>query len=119
MKPEARAAATVASLFVLVMLVGFGLASGELAVVQADESRDGDGHRKGLSRNDRQIDNHAQRLLEEGRQIFRFDTYGSEAFFGDALQLHRAIAGAQNGGVGPGVSPKTALAVGLKVDADA
>ena len=119
MKPEARAAAAVASLFALVMLVGFGLAGGELGVVQADESRDGDGHRKGLSRNDRQIDNHAQRLLEEGRQIFRFDTYGSEAFFGDALQLHRAIAGAQNGGVGPGVSPKTALAVGLKVDADA
>ncbi|HEY9529783.1 MAG TPA: hypothetical protein VIQ55_00235 [Burkholderiales bacterium] len=119
MKPEARAAAAVASLFALVMLVGFGLAGGELGVVQADESRDGDGHRKGLSKNDRQIDNHAQRLLEEGRQIFRFDTYGSEAFFGDALQLHRAIAGAQNGGVGPGVSPKTALAVGLKVDADA
>jgi mono/diheme cytochrome c family protein len=101
------------------MLVGLGLGSGELGIVQADESRDGDGHRKGLSKNDRQIDNHAQRLLEQGRQIFRFDTYGSEAFFGDALQLHRAIAGAQNGGVGPGVSPRTALAVGLKVDADA
>ena len=38
---------------------------------------------------------------------------------GDALQLHKAIAGAANGGVGPGVSPKTALAVGLKVDVDA
>ena len=35
------------------------------------------------------------------------------------MQLHKAIAGAKNGGVGPGVSPKTALAVGLKVDADA
>ena len=33
--------------------------------------------------------------------------------------LHKAIAGAKNGGVGPGVSPKTALSVGLKVDADA
>ena len=58
-------------------------------------------------------------LIAEGKQIFRFDTYGSEAFFGDALQLHRAIAGAKNGGVGPGVSPKTALAVGLKVDSNA
>jgi hypothetical protein len=38
---------------------------------------------------------------------------------GDALQLHKAIAGEKNGGVGPGVSPKTALSVGLKVDADA
>ena len=58
-------------------------------------------------------------MVEQGRQIFRFDTFGSEAFCGDALQLHQAIAGERNGGVGAGVSPKTALAVGLKVDADA
>ena len=61
----------------------------------------------------------ARRLFEEGRHTFRFDTFGDEAFWGDTLQLHRAIAGAKRGGVGPGVSPKTALAVGLKVDADA
>ncbi len=65
------------------------------------------------------IDDNAQRLLREGRQIFRYDTFGDEAFWGDALHLHRAIAGERNGGVGPGVSPKTALAVGLKVDLDA
>jgi hypothetical protein len=58
-------------------------------------------------------------MIEQGRQIFRFDTFGDEAFWGDALQLHKAIAGAANGGVGPGVSPATALAVGLKVDVDA
>jgi hypothetical protein len=57
------------------------------------------------------------RLLVKGRQIFRFDTFGDQAFWGGALQLHRAIAGSKNGGVGPGVSPKTALSVGLKVDA--
>jgi hypothetical protein len=62
---------------------------------------------------------HAQAMLEEGKKIFRFDTFGSEAFWGDTLQLHKAIAGERNGGVGPGVSPKTALSVGLKVDADA
>ena len=62
---------------------------------------------------------YAQGLLEQGRKIFRYDTFGSEAFWGDALQLHKAIAGEKNGGVGPGVSPKTALSVGLKVDADA
>jgi hypothetical protein len=45
--------------------------------------------------------------------------FGSEAFWGDALQLHKAIAGEKKGGVGPGVSPKTALSVGLKIDADA
>jgi hypothetical protein len=61
----------------------------------------------------------AQSMLEEGRKTFRYETFGSEAFWGDALQLHKAIAGEKNGGVGPGVSPKTALSVGLKVDADA
>jgi hypothetical protein len=68
---------------------------------------------------DQVIESSAQRMLKEGRQIFRDDTFGSEAFWGDTLQLHKAIAGEKNGGVGPGVSPKTALAVGLKVDADA
>ena len=56
------------------------------------------------------------RLLAQGRHTFRFDTFGDQAFWGGALQLNQAIAGSANGGVGPGVSPKTALAVGLKVD---
>ena len=56
-------------------------------------------------------------LVARGRQIFRYDTFGDQAFWGGALQLHRALEGAKLGGVGPGVSPKTALAVGLKVDA--
>src|SRR4029078_5024836 len=68
---------------------------------------------------DADIARNAQRMMEEGKRIFRYDTFGSEAFWGDALQLHKAIAGEKNGGVGPGVSPKTALSVGLKVDADA
>lgn len=68
---------------------------------------------------DRQIGEHAGRMVEEGRLIFRHDTFGDEAFWGDTLKLHRAIEGAKFGGVGPGVSPKTALAVGLKVDMDA
>jgi cytochrome c len=55
----------------------------------------------------------------EGRQTFRFDTFGDEAFWGDTLRLHQAIAGSRFGGVGPGVSPRQALAVGLKVDQDA
>ena len=57
--------------------------------------------------------------VAEGRQIFRYDTFGDQAFWGDALKLHQAIAGASLGGVGPGVGPGTALAVGLKVDVDA
>ena len=65
------------------------------------------------------IQQNGERMIDEGRQIFRFDTFGDEAFWGDALKLHQAIEGEQFGGVGPGVSPATALAVGLKVDADA
>ncbi|HEY6146905.1 MAG TPA: hypothetical protein VIZ69_04375, partial [Thermoanaerobaculia bacterium] len=65
------------------------------------------------------VSKNAQKMMEQGQRIFRYDTFGSEAFWGDALQLHKAIAGAKNGGVGPGVSPKTALSVGLKVDAGA
>jgi len=72
-----------------------------------------------LSKAERQVDDRAQAVIDQGRQIFRFDTFGDEAWWGDTLRLHQAIAGAANGGVGPGVSPKTALAVGLKVDADA
>jgi len=51
---------------------------------------------------DKVIGQHARTMLDEGRQTFRFDTFGSEAFWGGALQLHRAIAGAKLGGVGPG-----------------
>jgi len=54
-----------------------------------------------------------------GRKIFRFDTFGDEAFWGDTLGLHRAIAGKANGGVGAGLSPKAALELGLKVDVNA
>ena len=59
------------------------------------------------------------RMIREGRETFRFDTFGSEAFWGGSLRLHEAIAGSANGGVGPGVSPRAALALGLKVDMDA
>jgi hypothetical protein len=58
-------------------------------------------------------------LIAEGKQIFRFDTFGDEDFWGGQLHLHEAIKGEQLGGVGPGVSPTTALAVGLKVDVEA
>src|SRR4029450_8200369 len=68
---------------------------------------------------DRVIDTNVRTLVDQGRQIFRFDTFGDEDFWGGALRLHEAIAGEQHGGVGPGVSPKTALDVGLKADVEA
>jgi hypothetical protein len=52
----------------------------------------------------------AQRLVNQGRQTFRYDTFGDEAFWGGALKLQTAIGA---------VSPTTALSVGLKVDVDA
>ncbi len=64
-------------------------------------------------------DDAARQILAEGKRIFRFDTFGDEAFWGGTIKLHEGIEGAGFGGVGPGVSPKTALAVGLKVDVDA
>lgn len=52
------------------------------------------------------VDRHAREQVAEGRQTFRFDTFGDEDFWGGVLGP-------------PGVSPATALAVGLKVDVDA
>ena len=58
-------------------------------------------------------------LIAEGKQIFRFDTFGDEDFWGGQLRLHEAIEGEKFGGVGSGVSPAIALEVGLKVDVQA
>ena len=47
----------------------------------------------------------------DGREVFRFDTFGDEAQWTDTLRMHEVIQSA--------VDPVTALSVGLKVDADA
>jgi hypothetical protein len=60
----------------------------------------------------------ANKMLEEGKQTFRYETFGDEVYWTDALQLNKAIAGEKHGGIGAGLSPKTALAAGLKVDMD-
>jgi cytochrome c5 len=102
--------------FAFVMLGSRGDA--QIVLKDQKDQNPGKGH-KGETDGDRLIDEAAQRLTAEGRQTFRFDTFGDEAFWSDALQIDRAIKGAKAGGVGAGVSPKTALAVGLKVDLDA
>src|SRR5215467_12840978 len=68
---------------------------------------------------DKTINQSAEDMLAQGRQTFRFDTFGDQVFWGDTIQLHKAIEGQKFGGVGPGVSPRTALSVGLKVDVEA
>jgi len=62
---------------------------------------------------------YAKKLLEDGKEIFRHDTFGSEEFWGGTLKLHQAIMGEKLGGVGPGISPQKALELGLKVDVNA
>jgi len=50
-------------------------------------------------------------LVAQGKEIFRTGTFGDETFWTDALGMNQVIASA--------VDPTTALAVGLKVDAEA
>ena len=52
----------------------------------------------------------AGRMVDEGRQTFRYDTFGDQVFWSRILGIHEALKT---------VSPRTALTVGLKVDADA
>lgn len=55
---------------------------------------------------------HASRpQLERGQAVFRYDTFGDEAFWTDTLHMHEVIELA--------VDPLTALSLGLKVDVDA
>ena len=99
--------------------IALGLALGLLVLVQPARVHAADAENTMSRSFDQTIEANAQQLVQQGQQIFRFDTFGDEDFWGGQLHLHEAIAGQQNGGVGPGVSPATALAVGLKVDFDA
>src|SRR5215470_13223153 len=47
------------------------------------------GSRNGPAPFDSEISNHAQQMVEEGRNIFRFDTFGDEEFWGDTLKIHQ------------------------------
>jgi len=106
--PESRLRATsilIAAAFLIV--VAIALMMNRSATVRAD------------SNNHNPVVQNAVSKVEQGEQIFRFDTFGDESFWGDTLKLHQAIEGSGLGGVGPGVSPATALSLGLKVDIDA
>jgi len=95
------------SLFILLV------ASGQLIQCTQSSTAQKNGDKKDMD--DPIVDN-ANQLLKDGREVFRFETFGDEAYWTDGLQLHKAIAGEKNGGVGSGLSPKAALAAGLKVD---
>lgn len=59
---------------------------------------------------DEEIEQAAASMMAEGQHTFRYDTFGDEAFWGGLLRLHEAVRT---------LPPRTALGVGLKVDADA
>jgi hypothetical protein len=107
-----RSARTGIFLLPLVAFVGL------LVMMREVRSQSTNAHPNAENNKDSTADN-AVLLVNQGRQIFRFDTFGDQAFWGDTLKLHQAIKGSGLGGVGAGVSPKTALTVGLKVDVDA
>ncbi len=86
----------------LILLVGLGWGSEEHGSAQAP--------RKSVAEIDHQISAHAQRMIEQGRRIFRYDTFGDEQLWTDVLRMHEVIAT---------IPPATALAVGLKVDVEA
>jgi len=65
---------------------------------------------------DDRVDDNAKEMLKEGKRIFRYDSFGSEEFWGGSLGLHEAILGEKLGGVGPGVTARQALQLGLKAD---
>src|SRR6266540_2730628 len=103
----------------LMLLLSMSTTLTRSSIPKVDASGQGDQTSASSSDPDDRIRDNASRMITEGRRTFRFDTFGDEAFWGDTLQLHKAIEGANLGGVGPGISPQVALDLGLKVDVDA
>lgn len=64
----------------------------------------------------RAIKKNADDLFEKGKAVFRFETFGDEAFWTDQLQLHKIVLDEKHGGIGDGLTPEEALKLGLKVD---
>ena len=72
------------------MIIAASAAAGVFVVAAAKSAAKGPAASKGA--NDADIARHSQTMLEEGRKTFRYDTFGSEAFWGDALQVASAAA---------------------------
>ena len=105
---------------VLVLVVGIGAACskqvGKTLGLPEDKTPGKQG--KKLASFDGEIQDNSRQMMEEGQRVFRHETFGSEEFWGAKLGLHKAIGG-ENGavdGIGKGITPKEALALGLKVD---
>lgn len=93
--------AAVSALLGLAVLASFRWGGMELGSAQAQSTQP---HAGG------QISARGKPMIEEGKYIFRYDTFGDEQLWTDVLRMQEVIAS---------VPPATALAVGLKVDAEA
>src|SRR5215831_18435628 len=75
----------------ITLLAGFGVGM----IFLARDSAQGKGkqadHARKVQTFDDQITANVTKMMDEGRQTFRFDTFGDEAFWGGTLKLHQAI----------------------------
>jgi hypothetical protein len=112
MKTTTSKTTVVISLFILVITAGqFTQCKTTKADTRNELDMSGD-----ADEFDDAIKQNSKDLFDKGRAIFRFETFGDEAFWTDQLQLHKAIADSKHGGNGNGITPKQALDAGLKVD---
>ena len=104
-RPMARARLTCARVLAATSLFAVALAAcdGDRAAAPARALPQGSAAQLGRST--------GHPAITSGKEIFRFDTFGDEKFWTDTLRMHEVIEAI--------VSPRVALSVGLKVDADA
>ena len=64
-------------------------------LVSRSEAQDADVQSRGQKEQgfDRQISENARQMMDQGKQIFRYDTFGDEVYWTDKLKLHHAIQG--------------------------
>jgi hypothetical protein len=104
---------------VIIIAAGISLLMASMILVQCStkektrktKDETGDPDSWGMS-----ISDNAKDMLDKGKAVFRFETFGDEVFWTDKLQLHKALVSKEHGGIGDGITPKAALAAGLKVD---
>jgi hypothetical protein len=62
-----------------------------VVILAANWNAKSDDDQQPVSMPDKQIEKNVRKTLDKGSQIFRFDTFGDESFWGDTLRLHQAI----------------------------
>src|SRR5690349_14163907 len=73
-------------------------AAGALALTVIDKPAGAESRNRPKRDPDAIIRENALAAIAQGRQAFRYDTFGDEAFWGDTLKVHQAIEGAALGG---------------------